>query len=160
MKRVHQKIERTEADRSRVAAIRERFQREKPGPKRLVESGEYNPPVPTAAYFAVGALLKQLRREREAAGLSLGDLADRTGIDRAALSRLETGKHMNPTVDTLARYAAALGKRVAFSVVGLADTPPLGNDARAREESNGTVDAPAGDQTRGRASRKKPAGKK
>ncbi len=36
-------------------------------------------------------------------------------MDKGTLSRLETG-HGNPTIDTLARYAAALGKRVVFGV--------------------------------------------
>ena len=43
----------------------------------------------------------------------------RAGMDKAFVSRLETGQG-NPTVDTLARYAAALGKRVVF---GIEDEP-------------------------------------
>jgi transcriptional regulator with XRE-family HTH domain len=48
---------------------------------------------------------------REQAGLSLTDVADRSGIDKAALSRLENGLYSNPTINTLARYAKAIGKR-------------------------------------------------
>ena len=59
--------------------------------------------------------LVDLRREREARGMSLADVADRSGIDRAALSRLENGRQLNPTVNTLSRYARALGKRLALS---------------------------------------------
>jgi transcriptional regulator with XRE-family HTH domain len=40
-------------------------------------------------------------------------------MDKGFVSRLETGQG-NPTVDTLARYAAALGKRVVF---GMEDEP-------------------------------------
>jgi transcriptional regulator with XRE-family HTH domain len=36
-------------------------------------------------------------------------------MDKAALRRLETGQG-NPTIDTIARYAAVLGKRVVFGV--------------------------------------------
>ena len=39
-------------------------------------------------------------------------------MDRSALSKLETGQRPNPTVETLARYAEAVGKRL---VVSLAD---------------------------------------
>ncbi len=59
-----------------------------------------------------------LRKAREAAGLSLADVAERTGIDKAALSRIETGQHPNPTVSTLCRYAHALGKRWKWVLEG------------------------------------------
>jgi transcriptional regulator with XRE-family HTH domain len=52
--------------------------------------------------------------------LSLADVAERSGIDKAALSRLENGVHDNPTVETLARYAAALGKKLTWSLQDLA----------------------------------------
>jgi DNA-binding XRE family transcriptional regulator len=63
-------------------------------------------------------LLLQLKAAREAKGLSLADLTDLTGMDRSALSKLETGQRANPTVETLVRYAEAVGKRL---VVTLAD---------------------------------------
>ena len=39
-----------------------------------------------------------------------------TGMDRSALSKLETGQRLNPTVDTLVRYAQAVGKRLVVSL--------------------------------------------
>lgn len=63
-------------------------------------------------------LLLHLKAAREAKGLSLADLTELTGMDRSALSKLETGQRANPTVGTLVRYAEAVGKRV---VVSLAD---------------------------------------
>lgn len=63
-------------------------------------------------------LLEQLRAAREAKGLSLSKLTEMTGMDRSALSKLETGQRANPTVETLVRYAEAVGKRL---VVSLAD---------------------------------------
>src|SRR5216684_2682926 len=63
-------------------------------------------------------LLLQLKAAREAKGLSLADLTELTGMDRSALSKLETGQRANPTVETLVRYAEAVGKRL---VVSLAD---------------------------------------
>ena len=63
-------------------------------------------------------LLMRLKAAREAKGLSLSDLTELTGMDRSALSKLETGQRANPTVETLVRYAEAVGKRL---VVSLAD---------------------------------------
>jgi DNA-binding XRE family transcriptional regulator len=63
-------------------------------------------------------LLLQLKAAREAKGLSLADVTDLTGMDRSAISKLETGQRANPTVETLVRYAEAVGKRL---VVSLAD---------------------------------------
>jgi DNA-binding XRE family transcriptional regulator len=60
--------------------------------------------------------LAGLRRERERQGLSLTDMADRTGIDRATISKLETGKLANPTIATLRTYARALGRRLAWTL--------------------------------------------
>jgi DNA-binding XRE family transcriptional regulator len=68
----------------------------------------------------LAAALASLRLERQRQGLSLTDLAERTGIDRATISKLETGKITNPTLLTLRTYAAALGKRLSWS---LADLP-------------------------------------
>ena len=61
-------------------------------------------------------LLQQLKAVREAKGLSLSDLTDLTGMDRSALSKLETGQRANPTVETLVRYAEAVGKRLVVSL--------------------------------------------
>jgi DNA-binding XRE family transcriptional regulator len=63
-------------------------------------------------------LLLRLKAAREAKGLSLADLTELTGMDRSALSKLETGQRANPTVETLVRYAEAVGKRL---IVSLAD---------------------------------------
>ena len=65
----------------------------------------------------VDELLKQLRVAREEKGLSLSDLTEITGMDRSALSKLETGRRPNPTVETLVRYADAVGKRLVVSLV-------------------------------------------
>jgi ribosome-binding protein aMBF1 (putative translation factor) len=64
----------------------------------------------------VAELLTQLKAAREAKGLSLADLTDLTGMDRSALSKLETGQRANPTVETLVRYAEAVGKRLLVSL--------------------------------------------
>lgn len=66
-------------------------------------------------------LLLQLKAAREAKGLSLADLTELTGMDRSALSKLETGQRANPTVETLVRYAEAVGKRLVVSLTDASD---------------------------------------
>jgi DNA-binding XRE family transcriptional regulator len=61
-------------------------------------------------------LLQQLKAAREAKGLSLADLTKVTGMDRSALSKLETGQRPNPTLETLVRYAEAVGKRLVMTL--------------------------------------------
>jgi DNA-binding phage protein len=57
-----------------------------------------------------------LKAERIKKGLSLGDIQERTGIERSTLSRLENNVEANPTIGTLERYASALGKRVRVAL--------------------------------------------
>ncbi len=60
----------------------------------------------------VATLLKGVRQER---GLTASDVAARMGIDAGNFSRLESGQS-NPTLDTVARYAEALGVELAVVV--------------------------------------------
>ncbi len=62
-------------------------------------------------------LLQQLKAAREEKGLTLANVTDMTGMDRSALSKLETGQRSNPTIETLVRYAEAVGKRLVVSLV-------------------------------------------
>jgi transcriptional regulator with XRE-family HTH domain len=69
-----------------------------------------------------GARLGQLvgtavRRLRTANGLTLGEVAERAGISRAMLSRLETGDVM-PSLDTLASLTSALGVSLSHLLQG------------------------------------------
>jgi len=63
-------------------------------------------------------LCEQLKAAREAKGLSLAAVSEMTGMDRSAISKLESGQRGNPTMDTLVRYADAVGKHL---VVGITD---------------------------------------
>jgi len=83
----------------------------------LLASGDYSEPVSQGEYWDLRKAVLRLKQLREAAGLSVADLAERTGIDRAAICRLENGQHQNPNIGTLNRHADALGKRVSFRVV-------------------------------------------
>ena len=71
-----------------------------------------------------GGLIAALRTERERQGLSLTDVAGRSGMDRAAVHKLEIGLNKNPTADTLTRYAGALGKRIEWTVTDRTEGPP------------------------------------
>lgn len=111
-KRVTLKRKPTARQRKQELELRERFQREKPTLDQLVASREYFGPVPHGLVLDMMADLAQLREERKRSGLSLGDVSSRSGIDKGALSRLERGQDVNPTYQTLARYAAAFGRKI------------------------------------------------
>jgi transcriptional regulator with XRE-family HTH domain len=61
-----------------------------------------------------------LKAERVQKGLSLADMKEQTGIERSTLSRLENNAAANLTINTLSRYADAVGKKVfvVFADVG------------------------------------------
>jgi transcriptional regulator with XRE-family HTH domain len=99
-----------------IQKVRQRFQRDRPTQEQLVESGEYEPFVPRAVYFAVRQVIADLKRAREAAGLSLSQVAAQSGVDKATLSRLESGKQLNPTLETLVRYAEAVDRRLCLTL--------------------------------------------
>lgn len=121
--RTHRNMNWTAEQRAAHKATREKFQRERPTPKELIDSGEYAGPIPHGVYLAFRRAMHDLKAAREAAGLSLADVADRSGIDKAALSRLETGVTDNPTLETLLRYASAVGKHLSWSLTDLPGTP-------------------------------------
>jgi hypothetical protein len=98
-----------------VRAIRAKFQQEKPTPEQLVAAGDMEPPVSQATFMAAWQAVHTLKKARLEAGLSLSQLAARATLDKATLSRLEAGLHLNPTLDTLGRYALALGRGLALS---------------------------------------------
>jgi transcriptional regulator with XRE-family HTH domain len=104
---------RTPEARARQEAIREEYAA-KPGLDELICRGEISPERITTM-GAMGALLKataDVRNSREAQGLSLTEVARRSGLPLPALSRLESGKNPRPTFETLARYAAGVGLEV------------------------------------------------
>ena len=55
---------------------------------------------------------EELRRARQAAGLSQEQLAFRANLDRSYISQLENG-HKSPTVDVLFRLCEALGVKAS-----------------------------------------------
>ena len=64
--------------------------------------------VALEAYQILQEVLVALKKKRRAQGLTLDDVAEVSHIDKAYLSRLENGKIINPTFETLYRYAATI----------------------------------------------------
>lgn len=66
------------------------------------------------------AILDEMLTARRAAGLSQAQVAERMGTKAPAVARLESslasGKH-SPSIDTLRKYAKALGKRLEVHLV-------------------------------------------
>ncbi len=66
-----------------------------------------------------GALLDQLLKARQDAGLTQAQVAERMGTQPPAVARLEralaTGKH-SPSLATLRKYASACGKRLVLQL--------------------------------------------
>jgi len=69
-----------------------------------------------AASAALRDACRLLKSERQAQGLTLSDVSERTGISRTEISRLETATNRNPTINSLQRVASALGKELIVSL--------------------------------------------
>ena len=123
-------IQWTPEQRAQHRAIRDAFRDWHPGPEELIASGAAARLGLNVIHFPAQALLQHLKAAREAAGLTLADLSARCGIDQPALSRLENGHTQNPTLDTLWRYAAAVGKRLVLSAENIPDTRTLPSKPR------------------------------
>jgi DNA-binding phage protein len=61
-------------------------------------------------------IARQLRVAREAAGMSLADVAEKAAMTRQAVLAIESGKNSNPKIDTLNRVAEALGMKLNLSL--------------------------------------------
>jgi DNA-binding XRE family transcriptional regulator len=143
VKRQQRKVEWTPEEQARIDAIREKYQREKPGPDQLAASGEYEGPVQAGAYWEVRRVMAELKAERERQGLTLAQLAERSGLDKGAISKLETGRQVNPTVDTLSRIAAGLGVRIGLTLQPEGETGRGKEPARTRPRNRPRPKMPA-----------------
>ena len=99
----------TDEERKRHTTVREQIEVELPDIK---QRARHRLELIKKEGTPLRQVLAALRAERERRGLSLSDINERTGIDRAALSRLENNENANPTLATLERYAEAVGKQV------------------------------------------------
>jgi DNA-binding XRE family transcriptional regulator len=101
---------RTAEQRAEEAAVR-RQHAENPIRRRPAST------LPGESFAAILSLVARFKALREAQGLTLAEVAEQMGIDAPALSRLETGKILNPTLATLHKWANVLGQQleVGFS---------------------------------------------
>jgi DNA-binding Xre family transcriptional regulator len=105
----------TEEERVRHRAIREQIEQEKAA---LMARGRRA----KARYTMLREAVAALKSTREELGLSLADIKASTGIEKSNLSRLENDPLANPTIDTLCRYAEAVGKTIVITLVDTVDT--------------------------------------
>jgi DNA-binding Xre family transcriptional regulator len=121
IKRVTRSANRTAEEAAHLRADRERYQRSKPTVEQLLAEGGSADTMLPGEFLTLQQLMIEMRLERERQHLALADVETRTGIDEAALSRLETGKQVNTTFETVGRILRALGKELVWS---LRDLPP------------------------------------
>lgn len=72
--------------------------------------------INSQSFAAILSLVARFKAARESQGLTLAEVAGRMGIDAPALSRLETGKVLNPTLATLHKWAEAVGQKLDVSL--------------------------------------------
>ncbi|MDI1442397.1 helix-turn-helix transcriptional regulator [Polyangium sp. 6x1] len=79
--------------------------------------------------IALGARIRDLRLDR---GMSLSDLADKSGVGKGSLSSIENGR-VNVTIETCMKIAVGLGLRVEDVIPsGLGDLVRSGQESGPR----------------------------
>ena len=66
--------------------------------------------------FTIRMAVHALGQAREAAGLSVADVATKCGVGEDEIARLEAGAFLNPTWKLLGDYAHAVGVKLTLSV--------------------------------------------
>jgi DNA-binding Xre family transcriptional regulator len=94
----------TDEEAARYQGVREKIAAELPEIKQWAKSAKPR--------ILLKQALKTLKDERRRQGLSLAEVKARSGIDRGTLSKLENDDDPNVTMNTLLRYAEAVGKTV------------------------------------------------
>lgn len=115
------------AARLRAEQTRRQFEN-KPGLSELLTPQELADAAPF--YFVLRDYIRQLKEAREGAGVTLAELATRSGLAIETLSRLETGALTNPTWKTLGVYAAALRLRPCLTTEAIASNRKKKVDAK------------------------------
>lgn len=136
IKRGQGRYQRTPEQKAKDREIREKFRHWHPSPEELIASGEGGQFDIRGEFRGLRDFLTVLKRVREAKQLTLADVSARCGIDQPALSRLENGHCPNPTMDTLWRYAAAVGQRLVLGSEEIEDTRPVSRNARTKNHKH------------------------
>ena len=111
---IHREIKRSPADQARIKALRDSFQQDRPSLETLAQDDGYLDPMLLGEFLDAKAIAHVLKAIRQQVKMSLADVAAKTGMDRATISRLENGVYPNTTISTINRLAHAYGKRVTF----------------------------------------------
>lgn len=94
----------------------EQYARDEEVRRKVME--EFPPKYPpkskrqASAAVALEDVMGALKTARTQQGLTLADITESTGIATPNLSNLENSADANPTIQTLLRYAGALGKTI------------------------------------------------
>src|SRR5437762_1208990 len=84
--RIHRPRVQTPEQEAAERALREQFQKEKPSLQDLVERGDVAQVFTMGEYWELRKTFAALKALRERQGLSITDLAERTGMDRAMIN--------------------------------------------------------------------------
>jgi hypothetical protein len=120
-KPVRAKANLTPEQRALYRSVHEQSKKERPGPDELLARGEIDELVPNWQAAELALLMKALREERQRQGLSLDAVSERSGLIKSMLSELENGRRLNPTLETLYRYALAIGMHIKLTPVNTAE---------------------------------------
>lgn len=112
VKLIRRKRKLTVAEAKRYDRIRAEIAEEYPAGQRSLKQADPKSRMKLKDFFEIQHAIAALKEERRCQGLSLADVKNISGMDRATLSKLESGKLPNPTVATLTRYARAIGKTI------------------------------------------------
>ena len=112
-------------------------------PDAASELAAFSDPTALGDHLDFAVFLASARQAREARGLTLTEVAGRMGVDHAAVSRLESGKQVNPTVNTLMRYIEAIGLRISWGLTARDDLPVPRGEERSRRRIRTTKSGPS-----------------
>ena len=107
-KRITRNRRLTDEETAKYGKVRRRIAEELPEIKRRGKTVKQR--------ILLKQVLKALKEERRRQGMSLRALNQRTGIDRGSLSKLENDPDPNVTVNTLMKYAEAVGKTITVQL--------------------------------------------
>jgi transcriptional regulator with XRE-family HTH domain len=96
------------------------------------EPAAFSDPSSPGDHLDFAVFMATARKAREGRGLTVSGVAERMGVDHAAVSRLESGRQANPTVNTVMRYVEAIGLRVAWGLAERDGSPAPRGEERAR----------------------------
>lgn len=104
----------TPEQESKLRELRRQLDEEKP---ELIAEAKSKLAVSQHNQARLAEIFCALKAEREKRGWSLAEMTQRTGMAREVIHRLENLTTPNPTINTIQRYAEALGFEVAFGLV-------------------------------------------